>query len=94
MKTIGKVKRGLNSDLGVEGILITMLDNRTNYAKDIVSSLENTYGRRINLFESKIPFSIRASEAATLGISIFEHDPKGKVAKAYSDFAQEVIDYE
>ena len=94
LKTIGKVKRGLNSDLGVEGILITMLDNRTNYAKDIVSSLENTYGRRINLFESKIPFSIRASEAATLGISIFEHDPKGKVAKAYSDFAQEVIDYE
>lgn len=91
IKTIGRVKRGLNSRVGIEGVLITMLNNRTNYAKDIVELLEKTYGDVINIFDNKIPFSVRAAEATTEGVSIFEHDPKGKVAMAYAGFAEEVL---
>lgn len=91
IKTIGKVKRGLNGRLGIDGILITMLNSRTNYAKEIVSLLEETYGGAVQIYENKIPFSVRASEATAEGVSIFKHDPKGKVAKAYKDFTQEVI---
>lgn len=91
IKTIGKVKRGLNSRLGIDGILITMLNSRTNYAKEIVSLLEEAYGGSVHIYDSKIPFSVRAAEATAEGISIYKYDPKGKVAKAYKDFTKEVL---
>lgn len=91
IKTIGKVKRGLNSRLGIDGILITMLNSRTNYAKEIVSLLEEAYGGSVHIYNSKIPFSVRAAEATAEGMSIYKYDPKGKVAKAYKDFTKEVL---
>jgi len=91
IKTIGKVKRGLNSRLGIDGILITMLNSRTNYAKEIVSLLEEAYGGSVHIYDSKIPFSVRAAEATAEGMSIYKYDPKGKVAKAYKDFTKEVL---
>ena len=91
IKTIGKVKRGLNSSLGIDGILITMLNNRTNYSKEIVNLLDEAYGGAVHIYDSKIPFSVRAAEATAEGVSIFKHDPKGKVANAYMDFTQEVL---
>lgn len=91
IKTIGKVKRGLNTRLGIDGIVITMLDMRTNYAKEILTVLDEAYGGSIHIFDSKIPFSVRAAEATAEGVSIFRHDPRGKVAKAYSEFAEEVL---
>jgi len=91
IKTIGKVKRGLNSRLGIDGILITMLNSRTNYAREIVSLLEEAYGGSVHIYDSKIPFSVRASEATAEGMSIYKYDPKGKVAKAYKDFTKEVL---
>ena len=84
-------KRGLNSSLGIDGILITMLNNRTNYSKEIVNLLDEAYGGAVHIYDSKIPFSVRAAEATAEGVSIFKHDPKGKVANAYMDFTQEVL---
>ena len=91
IKTISKVKRHLNPKIEIEGVLITMVDGRTNYAKDITTMLREAYGRNIKIFENHIPMSVRAQEASTQGISIFRHDPKGKVAQAYQTLTEEVI---
>ena len=91
IKSIGAVKKHLNPSLGIEGILISMVDGRTRFSKDIIELLNATYGQAINIFETKIPVSIRAAECPAAGISIFKHDPKGKVAEAYKNFVEEVL---
>ena len=91
IKTIGKVKRQINPSLAIEGILLTMVDNRTNYAKDIQQLLQEVYGSKIKIFEHPIPMSVRAAEISAEGISIFTHEPKGKVATAYLSLAKEVV---
>lgn len=91
IKTIGKVKRQLNPQLAIEGILLTMVDNRTNYAKDISSLLKENYGDKVQIFTNSIPMSVRAAEISAEGVSIYEHDPKGKVAFAYQSLTEEVL---
>ena len=94
IKTIGKVKRQLNPNLEIEGILLTMVDARTNYARDIAALLSDTYGSNIRIFKQSIPASVRAAETPAEGISIYKHDAKGKVAKAYQSLTEEVMDHE
>ena len=91
IKTIGRAKKYLNPKLGFEGILITMVDKRKNFAKDISEIIRNNYGQVIHTFDSVIPCSVRADEISAEGVSIFKHDPKGRVAKAYEDLAREVL---
>ena len=83
IKTVGKVKRQINPKLEIEGILLTMVDSRTNYAKDISAMLKEAYGSRVRIFANIIPISVRAAEISAEGVSIYKHDPKGKVASAY-----------
>ncbi len=91
IKTIGKVKRQINPRLEIEGILLTMVDNRTNYARDITALLIETYGSRVRIFENSIPMSVRAAETSAEGVSIYQHDPKGRVAGAYQSLTEEVL---
>lgn len=91
IKTIGKVKRQINPKLEIEGILLTMVDSRTNYAKDISAMLQEAYGSKIKIFANNIPISVRAAEISAEGISIYAHDPKGKVASAYLSLTEEVL---
>lgn len=70
---------------------MTMVDSRTNYAKDISSMLKVTYGSRVRIFANIIPVSVRAAEISAEGISIYKHDPKGKVASAYEAVTREVM---
>ena len=91
IKTITRVKRQINPGLNIEGILMTMVDDRTNYAKEITRLLEEGYGGQIRFFENSIPFSVRAAEISALGNSIYKHDPKGKVASAYRSLTEEVM---
>ena len=83
IKTIGKVKGQINPKLAIEGILLTMVDNRTNYSKDISALLIENYGSKVRIFENSIPMSVRAAEISAEGVSIYQHDPNGKVASAY-----------
>lgn len=92
IRTIGKVKKQLNPRLEVEGILITMVDRRTNYAKDISILIRDTYGSKIKIFENSIPISVRVAEAPAEGKSIFLHEPKGQAAYSYEQLAVEVTD--
>ena len=91
IKTIGKVKRQINPKLEIEGILLTMVDNRTNYARDISNLLIENYGSRVRIFENSIPMSVRAAEISVEGVSIYKHDPNGKVASAYQSLTEEVL---
>ena len=91
IKTIGKVKRQINPKLEIEGILLTMVDNRTNYARDISNLLIENYGNRVRIFENSIPLSVRAAEISAEGVSIYQHDPNGKVASAYQSLTEEVL---
>lgn len=70
---------------------MTMVDSRTNYARDISTMLKEAYGSRIKIFENHIPMSVRAAETSAEGVSIYQHDPKGKVATAYHALTEEVL---
>ena len=89
--TIMRVRQKLNPELDFEGILLTMADARTNFSKEIMEMVRSNYGSRIPVFEEHIPLSVRAAETAAEGKSIFVHDPKGRVAAAYSRLTDEVL---
>ncbi len=91
MHTIHKIKREINEELHIKGILITMADLRTNFTRDIISAVHETYDSNIHIFEEVIPFSVRAAECSVSGNSIFVYDPKGKVAEAYKSLVKEVL---
>ena len=91
LQTVGKVRRQINPKLKVEGILLTMTDSRTNYGKQIDTLIRQAYGSKIKVFDQTIPRSVRAAETSAAGKSIFQHDPKGKVAEAYQSLAKEVL---
>ena len=91
LQTVQKVRRQINPKLKIEGILLTMTDSRTNYGKQISNLIRQAYGKHLKVFEQTIPRSVRAAETSAVGASIFQHDPKGKVAEAYQSLAKEVL---
>lgn len=90
--TFSKIRKKMNPSLSIEGVLVTMMDNRPNFTKELVTQLRNAYGEVFRVFETEIPTSIRMSESNARGKSIFEFDRKGKVAAAYEKLTQEVIE--
>lgn len=89
--TIMRIKKRINPALDFEGILLTMVDARTNFSKDIMEIVRENYGQRIPVFENHIPLSVRVAEASAEGKSIFVHDPKGRAAEAYGILTEEVL---
>ena len=94
LKSVTKVRRSINPKLTIDGILLTMVDRRTNNANEIIASLRESIGTQLNIFSTEIPRSVRAVEASVTGGSIFEYDRNGKVAQAYEQFAKEVLGHE
>lgn len=94
LQTVGKVRRQINPKLKIAGVLLTMVDQRTNYAREVGDLLRRTYGGKIRIFSTDIPHSVRAAETSAEGKSIYLHDPKGKVAQAYAQLTKEVIQLE
>ena len=94
LQTIGKVRRQINPKLKIDGILLTMVDGRTNFAKDISTLVRETYEGSIKVFKADIPRSVKAAEISAEGKSIFAHDPKGKVAEGYGNLTKEVLKIE
>lgn len=91
IKTIGRVKRQLNPGLRIEGILLTMVDNRTNYAKEISRMVYETYSSAVKVFDTKIPISVRTAETSLEGSSVYKYDPKGRASEAYRVLTKEVV---
>ena len=91
LKSIAQIRRQINPSLSIEGILLTMVDRRANFTREIITLVENAYGGNIRIFGEHIPRSVRAAETSAFGISIFKHDPHGKVAAAYAALTGEVM---
>jgi len=94
LQTISKVKKQINPKLKIDGILLTMVDSRTNNAKEISALIRETYVTKLKVFETTIPHSVIVAETASFGKSIFTHDPKGKVADDYNNLTKEVLKLE
>lgn len=91
LKSIAQVKRQINPNLSISGILFTMVDSRVNFTREIIRLVESAYGGRIRIFDAVIPRSVRTAETSARGISIYAHDPRGKVAAAYETLTGEVL---
>jgi chromosome partitioning protein len=90
VKTVNKVKRQVNPNLKIAGILLTLVDNRTNLAKATVKEIRDSYTGYIPIFDTEIPLAVSAAETSMFGKSLFAYDGHSKVAQAYKDFAKEV----
>lgn len=91
LQTISRVKKNINPNLKIDGALITMVDSRTNFAKEISSLLRDNYGDKLRVFKTEIPLAIKAAETSAEGKSIYAHDAHGKAATAYEALTKEVL---
>lgn len=89
--TVKKARKQINPNLKISGVLLTMVDNRVNFSKDIIELIQDVYGENLRVFPHNIPASIRVSEASAKGKSVFAYDGKNKVAAAYMALAEEII---
>jgi chromosome partitioning protein len=88
-RVIDLVRTHLNEDLSIMGVLITMYDGRTNLATQVVAEVENFFPGVV--FATRIPRTVRLSEAPSYGAPISTFDPKSKGALAYAALADEVL---
>ena len=91
VQTINRVKK-INPHLKIDGIVMTLVDGRTNLAKTVSETLKRNYGNVIKIYDAKIPIAVKAAEMATKGVSIYSYDKNGPVAKAYQKLTKEVIE--
>ena len=91
VQTISKVKKYINQDIKIDGMLLTLVDNRTNLAKSTVEALRENFGNQIKLYRTSIPIAVKAAETSSKGKSIFAYEPNSTVSKAYTEFTKEVL---
>ena len=91
LDTVSKVKRHINPNLRIDGILLTLVDARTNLAKSTMDTLRNHFGSLIKINKTSIPIAVKAAEVSSKGKSIYAYEPHSPVAKAYADFTKEVL---
>ena len=89
LNTAGLIKKNLNPNLKIEGIVLTMFDTRNNLSHQVVSEIRNHFGEKV--FKAVIPRNVRLSEAPSHGSSIFDYDSKSVGAKRYMDLSTELI---
>ena len=91
LQTIVRVRKYINPRLQIDGILLTLVDNRTNLARSTAETLRQNFGQRIRIFENTIPVGVKAAEVSSKGQSIYTYAPSSTVATAYEQFTQEVM---
>ncbi len=91
LTTINNVHRFSNPDLKIEGIVITIKDNRTKDSKENAIFVRENYGQYINVFDVEIPIETKAAESTKHAVSVFSYNPAGKATAAYRDLVSEVI---
>jgi chromosome partitioning protein len=91
LATIDKVRRKLNPDLALLGVLVTMFDSRTSHSRDVLREVQSAFGHRT--FKSVIRYSVRAKESVVTGQSILSYDSRSPLAEAYRALANEIIAY-
>ncbi|MGH9357053.1 MAG: ParA family protein [Terriglobia bacterium] len=89
LDTLIRIRRAHNPRLAVEGILLTMFDDRTNLSRQVRDDLKDFFGGQV--FETMIPRNVRLAEAPSHGKPIFLYDPACRGAETYLQLAQEVM---
>jgi chromosome partitioning protein len=90
-ETLARLKRELNPGLSIEGLLLTMFDERTNLSTAVAKDLRDFYGPKV--FKTVIPRNVRLAEAPSFGKPILSYDPKSKGAESYKQLAEEVLNH-
>ena len=91
VQTISRVKKRINPNLKIDGMLLTLVDSRTNLAKSTVEALRENFGSQIKMYRTHIPIAVKAAETSSKGKSIFAYEPNSTVSKAYAEFTKEVL---
>lgn len=87
--TISLVKKSLNPDLEIEGVVLSMFDGRTNLSIQVVEEVKEYFKGKV--YTSIIPRNVRLAEAPSYGLSVIDYDPKSKGAEAYTELAEEFL---
>ncbi len=90
LRTVSRVQEGLNPQLEVAGILLTMFDERTNLSKDVAAEVRRHFQDRV--YETVVPRNVRLAEAPSHGCPILQYDIKSRGAEAYLALAREVLE--
>ena len=91
LQTVSKVRKQINPNLKIGGILLTLVDNRTKLSKETYEQVRDVYSNVIKIYDSKIPTAVKIAESSISGKSIFTYDKNSRISEAYSQFAEEVI---
>jgi len=89
MSTLDRVSGAFNPGLALEGVLLTMYDDRTNLSQQVTENLKAFFGEK--LFKTTIPRNIRLAEAPSHGKPVFTYDPRSRGAEAYQELALELL---
>ena len=92
MSTISLVKKNLNPDLEIQGVILSMFDGRTNLSIQVVEEVKKYFREKV--YTTVIPRNVRLAEAPSYGLPIVEYDPKSTGAQAYREFAEEFLELE
>lgn len=92
MSTIELVKKNLNKDLEIQGVILSMFDGRTNLSIQVVEEVKKYFREKV--YSTVIPRNVRLAEAPSFGMPITEYDPRSKGAEAYREFAEEFLEQE
>ncbi|MCA1591060.1 MAG: AAA family ATPase [Acidobacteria bacterium] len=90
--TLARIRRSLNPDLTIEGLLLTMYDERTNLSSAVAADLRDFYGRQV--FEAVIPRNVRLAEAPSYGKPIILYDSRSRGAESYLQLAKEIMSHD
>ena len=94
LKTVTRVQKQINPNLKIGGVLLTLVDKRTNLSKDVRNTLNDNYGQYVKIYGAEIPKAINTAKSTSTGKSIFEFDKNSPVAEAYKNLAKEVFEDE
>ena len=89
MSTIEIVKKNMNKDLEIQGVILSMFDGRTNLSIQVVEEVKKYFKEKV--YTTVIPRNVRLAEAPSYGMPIMHYDPKSTGAQAYQEFAEEFL---
>jgi chromosome partitioning protein len=92
MDTVDRIREAFDRPLAIEGILLTMFDDRTNLTRQVANDLRGFFGDQV--FATIIPRSVRLAEAPSFGKPILAYDPRSRGAESYIKLAKEILDHE
>ena len=94
LRTVTKIKRRINPDLEIAGILLTMCEQRTTLCKVLTEEVIGNFQGQIRVFETRIPSTVKVGESIYYGKPLEEYSPNGSASEAYRNLAKELLSYE